>query len=437
MTLEQQVANLVTATTSLTSIVNSELNNVRQENTNFKNGIVDNQGQGLFNGVKVGQGGGGIDNNTAVGKLSLSINTTGEYNSAFGYASLRYNTTGGYNSAFGYASLRYNTTGGYNSAFGYASLQGNTTGTWNNAFGHASLYSNTTGGYNNAFGYASLYSNTIGGYNNAFGYGSLYSNTTGTSNNAFGYGSLYSNTTGGYNNAFGRGSLEGNTTGTSNNAFGRDSLYSNTTGDGNSAFGHASLASLVDFSNCTGIGSGSQVSGSNQVQLGNSLTTTYVYGTVQNRSDIRDKTDIRNTILGLDFIKSLRPVDYRWDMREDYKPVAPQDPGMEATDEQKAKYQSEVKIWLEACKLKNIVHNGTKKRNRFHHGLIAQEVKAVLTQKGIDFGGYQDHSISGGDDVLSLGYDQFIAPLIKAVQELSAQNEALIARISALESNLK
>jgi len=369
MTLEQQVANLVTATTDLTSVVNTELNNVRQENTNFKGSIVDSQGQGLFGGIKVGRGGGNNGTNTAVGNTTFIVNTTG--------------------------------------------------------------------GGNSAFGYVSLYSNTTGNFNSATGQGSLYSNTTGNDNSAFGQGSLYFNTTGGANSAFGHASIGGNTTGEGNSALGHFSLHSNTTGSFNSAFGRLSLSSLVNFFNCTGIGHNSQVTGSNQVQLGDSSTNTYVYGTVQNRSDIRDKTDVRNTILGLDFIKSLRPVDYRWDTREDYKPVAPQYPGIEATEEQKIRYQSEVQTWLEACKLKNIVHNGTKKRNRFHHGLIAQEVKAVLTQKGIDFGGYQDHSISGGDDVLSLGYDQFIAPLIKAVQELSAQNEALIARISALESNLK
>ena len=402
MTLEQQVASLVTATTSLTSIVNSELNNVRQENTNFKNGIVDSQGQGVFDDVKVGRGGGNISSNTIIGKDSLQLNTTGRRNSAFGNFALNQNTVGENNSAFGSGSLSFNTTGLYNSAFGISSLYQNTTGSYNSAFGSGSLSINTTSSYNSAFGVNSL-----------------------------------NKSTGSANSAFGGSSLTNNTTGNGNSALGNNSLVANTTGDFNTALGGNSLTTLVSFSNSTGVGAYTEVSGSNQVQLGDSSTTTYVYGTVQNRSDLRDKTDIRNTILGLDFIKSLRPVDYRWDMREDYKPTMPKALGMEATDEQKAAYQSEVKIWLEACKLKNIVHNGTKKRNRFHHGLIAQEVKAVLTQKGIDFGGYQDHSISGGDDVLSLGYDQFIAPLIKAVQELSAQNEALVARISVLESNLK
>ena len=55
--------------------------------------------------------------------------------------------------------------------------------------------------------------------------------------------------------------------------------------------------------NITCIGYNSQVTGSNQLQLGDSSTTTYVYGTVQNRSDKRDKADIQPTNLG-DFIKS-------------------------------------------------------------------------------------------------------------------------------------
>ncbi|MGH2615508.1 MAG: hypothetical protein ACRDJC_09740, partial [Thermomicrobiales bacterium] len=49
--------------------------------------------------------------------------------------------------------------------------------------------------------------------------------------------------------------------------------------------------------------------------------------------------------------------------------------------------------------------------------------------------------VKGGDDVLSLGYEEFIAPLIKAVQELAARNEDLAAenarileRLTALEA---
>jgi hypothetical protein len=180
------------------------------------------------------------------------------------------------------------------------------------------------------------------------------------------------------------------------------------------------------------------------VQLGNGSTTTYAFGAVQDRSDIRDKADIRDTELGLEFVNALRPVDFKWDMREDYRPeahkpvVEPIEPKEDASNEEKAKYAEElaaynaykVKLdkWLEDVKLANITHDGSKKRNRFHHGLIAQEVKAVLDAKGIDFGGFQDHSIKGGDDVLSIGYVELIAPMLKAIQELSAKVAELEAK---------
>ena len=74
--------------------------------------------------------------------------------------------------------------------------------------------------------------------------------------------------------------------------------------------------------------------------------------------------------------------------------------------------------------------DGSRARTRFHHGLIAQEVKTAADAQGVDFAGYQDHSIAGGTDVLSVGYSELIAPLIKAVQELSAENAALNQRLS-------
>jgi hypothetical protein len=145
--------------------------------------------------------------------------------------------------------------------------------------------------------------------------------------------------------------------------------------------------------------------------LGNSSTTTYAYGAVQDRSDARDKADIQPTDLGLNFIMALQPRKFRWDMREDYRPPKPEP---DAAPEDWAAYD-------EACKLENLTHDGSKKRNRFHQGLIAQEVKSTMDAMGVDFGGYQDHKINGGQDVLTIGYEEMIAPLIKAIQELKAE----------------
>jgi hypothetical protein len=178
------------------------------------------------------------------------------------------------------------------------------------------------------------------------------------------------------------------------------------------------------------------VTGSNQVQLGDSATTTYVYGTVQNRSDARDKVDVRDTVLGLDWLKRLRPIDYRWDKRDDYKPIdsRPWPIKPDATAEEQAAYRQAVDAWQETCNLANLTPDGTHKRVRYHHGFVAQEVAQVIEDTGVDFGGFQDHSIKGGDDVLTLGYDEFVAPLVRAVQQLSAQIETLTARLAVLES---
>ena len=315
-----------------------------------------------------------------------------------------------------------------------------------------------TGSLKGSHGAGNIATNTVIGVN------ALTSNTTGSYNTANGVNALTSNTTGNQNTANGVQALENNTTGTFNTANGTNALRSNTTGNQNTANGDSALGNNTTYSNASGFGYNSQVTGSNQVQLGNESTTTYVYGTVQNRSDIRDKADIRDTILGLDFIQSLRPVDYKWDMREDYKPARPElevpkkpileilEPtaGSENYDAELIKYNDKRAIydaemisyevkkteydllmaeWLEGCKHENITRDGSKKRTRYHQGFIAQEVLTL----DVDFGGIQDLSIKGGEDVLSIGYDEIIAPLVKAVQEQQAMIEVLKARIETLE----
>ena len=307
--------------------------------------------------------------------------------------------------------LTANTTGTSNTALGYAALDSNTTASYNTAVGSGALTSNTTGDRNTAVGYASLTSNTTGDYNTALGYAALQVNTTGIQNTAVGHQALVDNTTGDYNVALGLEALGNNTTGTYNTALGFSALTANT-----------------GLTNTTGVGYNADVTGSNQIQLGSGTTTCYTNGAVQNRSDIRDKADVRDTELGLEFINALRPVDFKWDMREDYRAKAPKAPEQDATEEEKAAYKVAKAKWLEDVKLANITHDGSKKRNRFHHGLIAQEVKAVLDAKGIDFGGFQDHKIKGGDDVLSIGYEELIAPMLKAIQELSAKVAELEAK---------
>jgi len=96
-------------------------------------------------------------------------------------------------------------------------------------------------------------------------------------------------------------------------------------------------------------------------------------GTI-NTSDRREKTNILPTTLGLSFINDLNPISYKW---------------------------------------------LNKKNKETHHGLVAQEVIETLTAHGIDytldFGG-----ITGSEDTAyGARYTEFVAILIKAVQELS------------------
>lgn len=122
-------------------------------------------------------------------------------------------------------------------------------------------------------------------------------------------------------------------------------------------------------------------------------------GTIQT-SDARHKTDIADSQLGLAFINALRPVAYKWlvggqDVVPD-RDAPPDDEGNPAT--------------------KTIPRPGV----RIHYGLVAQEVKAALDAAGVgDFGGYIKTDFGDPESEEGLRYDQFIAPLIRAVQELS------------------
>ena len=216
--------------------------------------------------------------------------------------------------------------------------------------------------------------------------------------------------------------------GTSLTLYGWGAGFNITGGTFSSGFGHAAMRYMQDGSNTisvnnsTCLGANSRVSGDNQVQLGDGNTTTYVYGTVQNRSDARDKTDYDDTVLGIEFIMGLRPVDGRWDMRDDYWEEYDEQVGVDAEG------------WpVFETKRRQIPKDGSRARQRKHHWFIAQEVKELCDKLGVDFGGYQDHSVNGGCDVLTLGYDEFIPPTVKAVQQCWTRLDELEKRIAKLE----
>jgi hypothetical protein len=327
--------------------------------------------------------------NTFLGINSGNFSTTGAYNTSMGFYSMNSNTTGYDNTAVGHYSLSHNTTGFNNTSVGFLSLCYNTTGKENSAFGLYSLSNNITGNKNSAVGMTSLAANIGGSENSAFGFESLRYNTVGVCNSAFGVNCLFNNTVGGYNSAVGEYSLSSNTSGYLNTALGYFSLANNTTGYYNTAVGEEALITNTTGNNNTAIGSYSQVpsgTSSNQVRIGNTAVT---YAGVQVpwtiTSDRRWKSDIQDSKLSLNFINKLRPVSY---------------------------------------------YRNNDEKQRTEYGFIAQEVEEVLKESGVDNSGMLTIDDNG---MYELRYNDLLAPMVKSIQELKAENDELKAKLDKFE----
>jgi len=140
-------------------------------------------------------------------------------------------------------------------------------------------------------------------------------------------------------------------------------------------------------------------------------------GTIQT-SDIRKKTNITDSDLGLNFINLLRPVKYN----NKYDPQIPE------VDENNQPILDE-----NGNRVIKPGHGYT--GSRYHYGLIAQEVKSTLDQVGIGdtFSGWTLDNLEDPDSYQGLSYDKFIAPMIKSIQELSNMVELLQQEINTLK----
>ena len=340
----------------------------------------------------------------------MYTNTTGSYNTASGSAALISNTTGAENTAFGTFSLTVNTTASANSAFGNEALEANTTGTYNTALGWSSLNSNTTANYNTAVGSSALYANTTSSYNTAVGYASLAANTTAVSNTAVGWQTLTANTTGSENTSVGVQAGGSQTTGSDNTFMGYHAgFYSipTTTGSSNTIIGTYSHGSGAAVNGEIVIGRYVRGIATGYFTFGNGVGSDRVYNqytanaTWTRVSDERVKKDIStNTDCGLDFINDLRTVTYKF--------KAPSE-----LDTSMTEYDSGIT---------------TPKYSEKMYGFVAQEVKAALDAHNItDFAGH--HQIEDGEDNMQgISYEMFVMPLVKAIQELSAEIEILKAK---------
>jgi hypothetical protein len=276
----------------------------------------------------------------------------------------------------------------------------------NTGVGVNALSSNTTGHSNTANGAAALYSNTTGGANTANGFQALYYNTTGGANTANGFQALYYNTTGERNTANGVNALAFNTTGSSNTANGMNALFSNTTGFNNTALGYSAGSNVTTGSNLTLIGYNAQpTSGSatNQITLGDANVTSLrcAVTTITALSDARDKKNIQELSLGLDFISKLKPRQFNWDKRE----------------------------WYE-----NNISDGSKMQESPTAGFIAQELDEVQTSQHAE---WLHLVLKDNPEKLEATPGNLLPIMVKAIQELGTENKELKKRLSELEAMVK
>lgn len=427
-------------------------------------------------------------NNTGVGYLSL-YRSTGNANTAVGSVSGEWMTSGSYNAYFGASSGEKTKDGSYNVAVGFQALGEAFTTKWTVAVGYRanantgdasqsnSVYvgafagdfaigsNNTMVGYRagNCLGAATAAGTGTGHDNVGVGMFAMRKNLAGKESVVVGVGAATESLkversvvvgfgasgttaalgaytvaigynaglllTGDNNVVVGQQAGAATTSGSGNVALGAGTLATNVTGSNNTSVGQNSGrlsttgSPTTSFTNTTTIGNDARVAGSNQVQLGNADTTTYVYGTVQNRSDARDKSDVVDTELGIEFVNGLRPVSGKWNFREDYITTT------EVIEEDGSiSYSTEFDAEAHAAQ--------TKKRTRSHQWFIAQEVAELLNKLGVeDFAGIQHHAVAGGDDVWSLGYDEFIPPVVKAIQDCWSRLDSLEGRLKKLEDS--
>jgi hypothetical protein len=139
-------------------------------------------------------------------------------------------------------------------------------------------------------------------------------------------------------------------------------------------------------------------------------------------SDQRLKTDITNSQLGLSFINKLRPVSYKWIVGGN---------AITGYVEEEIKDESGKVI-----RISKVPQLSPMPGVRTHYGLISQEVKAAIDSENVgDFAGWVLSDKDEPTSTQNLRYGEFISPMIKAIQELSAKVNTLEAELAALKGN--
>ncbi|MBL7821872.1 MAG: tail fiber domain-containing protein [Saprospiraceae bacterium] len=339
-------------------------------------------------GRESGRSNGGGYQNTIIGSASAYANTSGSNNLIMGAYSGNTNSTGEMNVILGAYSGRINTTGSYNIMIGPQNYTGaSNTGSSNIFIGSDAGISNTTAGGN-------LFMGTETGKTNSTGFNNLF----------IGHSAGKFNTTANNNTYIGILSGGSNTTGTKNVCLGYFSGTTITTGSENTVLGYNADLASNNQNNSMAIGNTAVSQGSNKVKVGNS-NVTEIGGQVawSTLSDKRFKSNIKNDVPGLEFIKKLKPVTYYVNTRM-------------ITENLIRNMHDSIK---EIYRKTDFSESSNIKRT----GFLAQDVEVTCQEIGYDFDGV--NIPKDKENLYSLSYSQFVVPLVKAVQEQELKIEEL------------
>lgn len=249
--------------------------------------------------------------------------TTGSGNTSIGCCSGNTTQTGTDNIAIGCLSLLSNTTGIDNLAIGYCSLGGNTSGSNNIAIGRTALKPNTVQNNNIAIGSYAMSTCMMGCFNIAIGCCAMLCQTC-----ACNYGNgFYGLCPGNCSIAIGIGAAANSCGSISSIAIGYNAtlspyqtIYGTRCGSNCTiVIGHCAHScgyNNIIIGTCAGYTSDS-TQRNNSIVIG---TSTYICQRAPSAtwtaiSDARDKIEVENIPIGLDLIREIRPVKFKWQIR--------------------------------------------------------------------------------------------------------------------------
>jgi hypothetical protein len=372
-----------------------------------------NVGVGLYAGANITTGG-VTTQNVALGVYALgadfaSPGLTGDGNVAVGRSALGLLTGAvSNNTAVGTQAMDAATSAQNCVAIGYNALGATTTAAANTAVGTNALAANTVNTQNTAVGYNAL-AVADADFNTAIGYGAGDSVTTGSNNTLVGNSAGSSTTTSAGLTVVGSTAGNAITAGTANlnsTAVGYNAEVGTTSTGQNTVVGASAGTTITSGTNLTCLGYNAEPSGgaaADEITLGANVVGTIlrcVATTITAISDQRDKADIQDLSLGLDFLKTIHPVQFKWDRRDWY------DEG---------------------------VSDGSKKQDKFEPGFIAQELDAAQIAANAE---WMSLAYKSNPDRLEATPMRLFPVVVKACQELAAKAAAAEARADAAEARL-